>query len=151
MYIEAITERLNNPNLQREDNEGRMVLDGTVCEYLENYNNHLMDLFLTRATGGYLDLHARLYGLERHDGESDEALRGRVLTEERLLERTGDFLGLNLTLWVYQDGVVDNKDTLTSRNPYLKEQHDTSYVFIGTGTDSEYVQDKFIVGDILWV
>ncbi len=151
MYIEAITERLNNPYLKKEDNPGRMVLDGTVCEYLEKYDNHIMDLFLTRASGGYLDLHARLYGLERHDGEGDEELRERVLTEERLLERTSDFLGLNLTLWVYQTGVVDAKNTLTSRNPYLKDQHDSGYVFIGSGSDSEYVQGKFIVNDILWV
>ena len=151
LYIESITEKLNNPNLHNPDNPGRQVLDGTIAEYLEHYDNHLYDLFLTRATGKYLDLHARLYGLERHDGEGDEELRERVLTEERLLERTSDFLSLNLVLWVYQSGVVDTHDTLTSRNSYLKDYHDTGYVFIGSGEDSEYVQGKVIVGDILWV
>ena len=30
MYIEGILERLNNSELQKTDNQGRIVLDGTI-------------------------------------------------------------------------------------------------------------------------
>ena len=151
MYTEQIINRLNNPNLQNENNPGRQVIDGTIGEYLENYDNHLMDLFITRATGGYLDLHAELCGLHRHDGESDDSLRRRVLTDLSILQRTTDFTGLDCVLWVYFDDLVDEKNVLSSRNPFLKGEHDTDYVFIGTGVDSDYLADKFILNDILWV
>ena len=52
--------------------------------------------------------------------------------------------------WVYKDN-VDKKNTLTSRNPYLKDKHDEGYVFIATGTDSDYIKSKFILEDILWL
>jgi len=151
VYTEQIINRLNNPNLQQEDNPGRMVIDGTIGEYLENYDNHLMDLFITRATGGYLDLHAGLYGLVRHEGEDDSSLRGRVLTDISILQRTTDFTKLDCVLWVYFDDLVSDKNVLSSRNPFLKNEHDTDYVFIGTGVDGDYLRDKFILEDILWV
>ena len=34
MFIEGIIERLNNSELKKSDNEGRIVLDGTIGEYL---------------------------------------------------------------------------------------------------------------------
>ena len=150
LYIESITDKLNNPNLHDPENDGYKFLDGTIAEYLENYDNHIYDLFLVRATGGYLDQHAGLYGLVRHTGESDSELRNRVLTEERMLQTTSDFTSLNVVLWVYRTGVVDTYDTLTSRNPYLKNAHDSGYVFIGSGEDADYICNRFIVEDILW-
>ena len=151
MYTESIIEKLNNPYLQDPDNPGYQFIDGTVGEYLENYDNHIFDLFVTRASGGYLDQHARMYGLVRHEDESDAELRRRVLVEVQLLQSSSDFLSLDIMLWVYQTGVVDDKNVLTSRNPYLKNQHDTGYVFIGSGVDADYIRGRFIVEDILWV
>jgi len=151
MYIESIIEKLNNPYLHDPENPGYKFLDGTVGEYLENYDNHIFDLFVTRASGGYLDQHARMYGLVRHEDESDAELRRRVLVEVQLLQSSSDFLSLDVSLWVYQTGVVDDKNVLTSRNPYLKNQHDTGYVFIGSGVDADYIHGRFIVEDILWV
>ena len=151
VYTEQIVNRLNNPNLHDPENDGYKIIDGTIGEYLENYDNHLMDLFITRATGGYLDLHAGLYGLVRHDGEDDSGLRSRVLTDISILQRTSDFTGLDVVLWVFFTGLVDDKNVLSSRNPYLKNEHDTGYVFIGTGVDSDYLQGKFILNDILWI
>ena len=71
MFIEGIIERLNNSELKKLDNEGRIVLDGTIGEYLENYNNHFLDLFLLHADGKYLDLHGLEYNIIRKEDESD--------------------------------------------------------------------------------
>ena len=150
MYIEAILERLNNPELQKEDNSGRIVLDGTVGEYLEQFNNHFEDLFLTKATGKYLDLHGSLYNLFRRENESDNDFRQRILNEEFIVQSTEDFLSLDIVLWVYFTDILD-KNVLSSRNPYLKDNHDTGYVFLGTGEDTDYLKSKFILEDILWV
>ena len=150
IYTQGIIDRLNHPELKNKDNPFRIVLDGTVGEYLENYDNHILDLFLTRAKGKYLDRHGEIFGMYRHEGEDDESFRQRILLEESIVQSTSDFLKLDIALWVYRTGVT-NKNVLTSRNPYLKNMHDGDYVFMATGTDSEYLQGKFIVEEILWV
>lgn len=149
-YTKGITERINNDALQDENNPFVQILDGTVGEYLENRDNHFLDMFIVTASGNYLDLHAKMFGLFRRDGESDDDLRQRILLEESIVQSTSDFLKLDIALWVYKDD-VDKKNVLTSRNPYLKSEHDTDYVFIATGTDSEYIQSKFLLEDILWL
>ena len=150
MYIEAILERLGNSNLQKSDNPGRIVLDGTLGEYLENYDNHLLDMFLTRADGSYLDAHGKDFGIYRRENESDDDYRNRILLERSMLDTTSDFSKLDVELWVYFDDVLD-KNQLTSRNEYLKEEHDLDYVFIASGTDKEYLENQFILSDVLWV
>ena len=150
MYIESILERINNPELQKPDNPGRMVLDGTIGEYLENYNNHLYDLFLTRAEGKYLDLHGEIFGLYRHENESDFAFRQRILTDERIVQSISDFLALDVVLWVYFNDILD-KNVLSSRNTYLKNEHENGFVFLATGSDEDYIKNKFILEDIKWV
>ena len=151
MYTESIIERLNNPELLKEDNPGRMVLDGTICEYLENYDNHIYDCFITRATGKYLDLHASEYDIFRRPGESDISLRNRLLVEIRIIQNTDNIRELSDNLWVFVYGVLDDKNVLTSRNPYLKELHDSDYVFIVSSTNKDYIKSKFLLRDILWV
>ena len=149
-YTKGIVERLNNENLHDENNPFVIILDGTVGEYLENRDNHFLDSFLITAEGDYLDLHGNLFGLKRRENEDDDTFRQRILTDENLIERTYDFEKLDCQLWVYKDGVTNN-NTLTSRNTLLKDLHDEEYVFIGIGTDSEYIQSKFLLEDILWL
>lgn len=149
-YTKGIVERINNKALHDENNDFVIVLDGTLGEYLENRDNHFLDSFLITAEGNYLDLHGNLFGLSRREGETDDELRQRILTDETLIQRTTDFEKLDCQIWVYKEGVTNN-NTLTSRNTYLKDLHDEDYVFIGTGTDSEYIQSKFLTEDILWV
>lgn len=151
MYIESLTERLNNPELLKEDNPGRMVLDGTICEYLENYDNHIYDCFITRAEGRYLDLHASEYDIFRRPGESDISLRNRLLVEIRIIQNTDNICDLSENLWVYLDDVLEDKNVLTSRNPYLKELHDDDFVFIVSSSNKDYIKSKFLLEDILWV
>ena len=150
MFIEAILERLGNSNLQKSDNPGRIVLDGTIGEYLENYDNHFLDMFLTRADGSYLDAHGKDFGIYRRENEGDDDYRNRILLERSMLDTTSDFSKLDISLWVYFEDVTD-KNQLTSRNEYLKENHDTGYIFIATGSDEEYLKNKFIMSDVLWV
>ena len=150
MFIEGIIERLNNSELKKSDNEGRIVLDGTIGEYLENYNNHFLDLFLLHATGKYLDLHGLEYNIIRKEDESDISYRNRIITEKSIIQNIGNFLNLNTSLWVYFGGVTDG-ETLTSRNPYLKNKHDNEYVLICFSENKDYLTDKFILEDILWV
>ena len=149
-YTKGIVERLNNENLHDENNPFVIILDGTVGEYLENRDNHFLDSFLITAEGDSLDLHGNLFGLKRRENEDDDTFRQRILTDENLIERTYDFEKLDCQLWVYKDGVTNN-NTLTSRNTLLKDLHDEEYVFIGIGTDSEYIQSKFLLEDILWL
>ena len=149
MYIEAILERLGNSNLQKSDNLGRIVLGGTLGEYLEHYDNHVMDMFVTRADGSYLDAHGKDFGIFRRENESDASYRNRILLERSMLDSTVDFSKLDVDLFVYFDDVL-NKNQLTSRNEYLKNNHDLDYVFIATGTDKDYLQNKFILSDVLW-
>lgn len=150
IYTDNILGRLNHPALESEDNPFRVIFDGTVGEYLEKYDNHIFDLFLTSATGGFLDRHGEIYKLYRHEGESDDDFRQRILLEASIVQSTSDFLKLDIVLWVYFSDVLD-KNVLSSRNTYLKDNHDGGYVFLATGSDSEYIRGKFFVEDILWV
>lgn len=149
-FTKALQERLNNEALQNDDNDFIKVYDGCVNEYLENRDNHFLDSFLITTDGDYLDLHGNIFGLKRKENEDDDTYRQRILTDATLIERTTDFEKLDCQLWVYKDGVTEN-NTLTSRNTYLKYLHDEDYVYLATGNDSEYIQSKFLVEDILWV
>ena len=77
MYIEEILERLGNSNLQKSDNPGRIILDGCLGEYLDHYDNHVMDMFLVTAEGSYLDSHGKDFGIFRRENESDASYRNR--------------------------------------------------------------------------
>ena len=151
MFIESFVDMLNNPELEKLDNPGRMVLDGTICEYLENYDNHIYDCFITRASGKFLDLHASEYNIFRRPGESDISLRNRLLVEIRIIQNTDNIMDLSENLWVFLDDVLTDKSVLTSRNPYLKELHDSNYVFIVSSMNKDYIKGKFLLDDILFV
>lgn len=149
-YTKALQNRINNESLQSDDNDFIKVFDGCVNEYLENRDSHFLDSFITTAEGDYLDLHGNLSNLKRRKNEDDDTFRQRILTDETLIQRTTDFEKLDCELWIYKNGVTNN-NILTSRNPYLKDLHDEDYIFIITGSDSEYIQSKFLVNDILFV
>lgn len=154
MYIEGIIDRLNNPYLKSKNNEGRLVLDGTIGEYLENYNNNFKNYFLSRASGKWLDLHGLDYGILRLDNESDKHYRERIMLINSILMRILDFNNLNINLWVYDSNVAEGNDYLTSRNTYLQIDRNHGLPnFLGYADDftKEYVSNKFIGGEILWL
>lgn len=150
IYTKALQERINNEALQDDENEFIKIYDGCVNEYLENRRNHFLDTFLVMAERDYLDIHGKMYNLFRKKDESDEDYRNRIILNKSLLQRTSDFSKLDIGFWVYKSGVTD-KDTLTSRNQYLKDQHDEDYFFIVSGQDIKYLQQKFLLNDILFV
>ncbi|MBR0369690.1 MAG: hypothetical protein IJH63_03060 [Methanobrevibacter sp.] len=154
MYIEGIIDRLNNPYLKSKNNDGRLVLDGTIGEYLENYNNNFKNYFLSRASGKWLDLHGLDYGILRLDNESDKHYRERIMLINSILMRILDFNNLNINLWVYDSNVAEGNDYLTSRNTYLQIDRNHGLPnFLGYADDftKEYVSNKFIGGEILWL
>lgn len=149
-YTKALQERLNNPALQDDENDFIKIYDGCVNEYLEQRDNHFLDIFLTTASEDFLDLHGKMYGIFRKKDEDDDTYRNRILLDKSILQRTPDFEKLDIGIWIYREGVTD-KDTLTSRNPYLKSEHDTGYVFIVSGADINYLAGKFLLNDVLLV
>lgn len=150
IYTKALQERLNNEALQDDENPFIKIYDGCINEYLQNRNNHFLDVFLTMAEGDFLDIHGKMYGIFRKEDESDDDYRNRIILSRSILQRTTDFSKLEIGFWVYKAGVTD-KDTLTSRNPYLKEKHDDDYVFIVSGADISFLQKKFLLNDILFI
>ena len=79
------------------------------------------------------------------------SLRNRLLVEIRIIQNTDNILDLSDNLWVFLDKVLDDKNVLTSRNPYLKELHDEDYVFIVSSSNKDYIKGKFLLDDILFV
>lgn len=150
-YTHALQKRLNHEALQNDENDFIKIYDGCLNEYLMNHDNHFLDSFIATAEGDYLDLHGDFFGLKRRDGESDDDFRNRILLDEFIVQSTSDFMKLKIDLWVYREGFVDDKNVLTTRNPYLKSLHDGNYVFIVTGSDLNYIQSKFLLNDILFV
>lgn len=150
MYLEGLLERLNNEHLKDPDNEGRKVLDGTVCEYLEHYDNHFIDLFVLHSTGKYLDLIGQMYGIIRRDDESDTSYRNRIYTEMSILQCIPDLLNVGVRLWVYDEHIPAEEDYLTSENPYIKESDDYLYLAHADENIKKYIQDKFILEDLYW-
>lgn len=106
-------------------------------------------MFLVKASRNYLDAHGKDFGIFRRENESDESYRNRILLERSMLDSTVDFSKLDVDLFVYFDDVLD-KNQLTSRNEYLKGEHDSNYVFIASGSDRDYLENKFILSDVLW-
>ena len=146
VYLEMILERLNNPYLKEPDNQGRQVIDGTVCEYLENYNNHFLDLWVSHSTGDFLDVIGRLYGLMRQEDESDVSFRGRILADTSMVESTSDIGNAGVDLFCLTTG--DFGDCWTSDNLYLCH---SEYFALSDETTQGYVEGKFIMEDLEWV
>lgn len=146
MYIEGIIERLNNPHLHNTTNPGRKVLDGTIGEYLEHYNNHFLDLWLCKATGGFLDVIGEQYGVIRQDDETDDSYRKRIQLDVSIVDSSSDIRKAGVELYVKTTG--DFGDKWTSDNLYLGHEE---YFAVADDEAEDYISKKFIVEDITWV
>lgn len=146
MYIEGIIERLNNPYLHNPNNEGRKVLDGTIGEYLEHYNNHFMDLWICRANGKYLDLLGNLQGIIRQENESDASYRNRIKLDISIVDSLEDIRKAGVQLYVSTDAGFGA--AWTSDNLYLTNNE---YFAVSSEDTKKYIKDKFIMEDIEWV
>ena len=151
MYIEAIIERLNNPNLQQTTNQGRIVLDGTIGEYLEHYDNHFLDLWLCTAKGDYLNVLGEVYGVIRQENETDTSYRNRIYSDIKIIDSAANFSDVGVRLWVYNSGVENGLEYLTSENLALKDVSNSPVYLAHSDNDTaDYIAKKFILGDIRW-
>ena len=151
-FVDALVDLLPEHNsLKSKRNPLRQVLDKSVGEWFDNHSVQTFydNLFLNSATGGWLDLHGRDYGVYRRIGESDEDYRRRIVFEKL------DYLTTELLLTVYGVGLFSYRmdfdltgNTLVSDNPYISQN------FIGV-SDEETIRildSKYIIGTgVTWV
>lgn len=151
-FVDALVDLLPEHNsLKSKRNPLRQVLDKSVGEWFDNHSVQTFydNLFLQSATGGWLDLHGRDYGVYRRIGESDEDYRRRIVFEKL------DYLTTELLLTVYGVGLFSYREdfnlinnTLVSDNVYLSDE------FIGVSDmDTISILDKKYVLDtgVTWV
>ena len=79
-YGTGIIERLPvNSQLQNPNNPMHIIIQNTIGELLDNFEIDYDQFFLQDATGKYLDLHGKQYGIGRKNNESDEEYRNRII------------------------------------------------------------------------
>ena len=94
-------------NLRNEKNDGHVVIDNTIGEYLDRFEKRDIgkQLFLLHATGKYLDLHGLEKGIARKTGESDEVYRNRIIIERGMHNSISDFKVRGVDFWCYVSGL----------------------------------------------
>ena len=107
--------------LQQSDNPLRIVLDRTVGEWLDEFEQPFEQLFLTSATGGWLDAHGRDYGVPRKIDEDDEHYRQRIIYE-KLDHLTPSLLSdvYGVRLFTYRVDFDVKSNTLVSDNAWRR-------------------------------
>ena len=149
-YIDMFVEMLPmHSNIQNKNNQLRKVLDKSVGEYMDNMNDILDQVFLTSATGGWLDAHGKDYGVLRKIDESDDDYRKRIIFEKLeylTAENLQEIYGLTLYCFVSDFDPTDND--LTSDNPYASNR----YMSVASDELKSILNNKFIIGDgIVWL
>lgn len=149
-FIEMFCEMLPmNSEIQRSDNEFRKVLDNSVGEYMDNLEDISEQLFLTTATGGWLDCFGRDFGVSRKLDEDDEGYRSRIVFEklEYLTVRNlSEIYGL--ILYAFVDDFDASENTLTSDNPYISSK----YMSVASDELKGILNKKFVLdGEIVWL
>ena len=134
--------------LQNKDNPFRKVLDYTIGAYMDDLPVVFDELFLTSASGGWLDAFGRDYGVTRKLNESDDDYRNRIIFE-KLEYLTVDNLKniFGVELFNAYDGFDPSDNDLTSDNPYMTDW----YVGIVDESTQNILNNKFILGnEIFW-
>lgn len=120
-YGEEILDRLpENSSLKLKDNPARKVLDHTVGDWLDNFDDNFTNLFLTEAVGKFIDCHGKEYAVYRKINESDEDYKKRIIYEI-MGHLTADYLIdiYNVELYVDIPNYNLNNNQLTSDNHYI--------------------------------
>lgn len=145
-FMTALVDLLPEHNkLKDTRNPLRKVLDLSVGEWFDNRDvqDFYEQLFLQSATGAWLDLHGRDYGVVRQLGESDEDYRIRIV-QEKLEYLTPEYLDsvFDLVLYSYVEGFDAFENTLTSDNPYI-----TDYGYMSEMDDTVFdiLNRKFVL------
>ena len=120
-YGEEILDRLpENSSLKLKDNPARKVLDHTVGDWLDNFDDNFTNLFLTEAVGKFIDCHGKEYAVYRKINKSDEDYKKRIIYEI-MGHLTADYLIdiYNVELYVDIPNYNLNNNQLTSDNHYI--------------------------------
>ena len=120
-YGEEILDRLpENSSLKLKDNPARKVLDHTVGDWLDNFDDNFTNLFLTEAVGKFIDCHGKEYAVYRKINESDEDYKKRIIYEI-MGHLTADYLIdiYKVELYVDIPNYNLNNNQLTSDNHYI--------------------------------
>ena len=141
-YGTGIIERLPvNSQLQSPDNPMHIIIQNTIGELLDNFEIDYNQFFLQDATGKYLDLHGKQYGLGRKSNESDEEYRNRIILcayEYATVKVLTEIYGVEF--YANVDNFENNTNLLCSDNPYLTNE------LMGFISDEVYniLDEKFI-------
>ena len=112
-----------NSTIQNENNEFRKLFDRSVGTYMEEHDDIYEELFLTSATGGWLDAHGKDYGVVRKTDESDESYRQRIIFEKLENLTSSNLMNIyNVKLYEYVDDYDANENTLTTDNQYIPSE-----------------------------
>ena len=150
VFMEMLVELLPlGSALQKEDNELRKVLDRSVGEFMDSLELPFDELFLTSATGGWLDAHGKDYGVPRRLDEDDESYRERIVFEKLEYLTVGNLIGIyGLELFAFVDDFDATDNMLTSDNPYLSSR----YMGVADETTRDILDKKFVLGaEVTWI
>lgn len=123
-YGTGIIERLPvNSQLQNPNNQMHIIIQNAIGELLDNFEIDYDQFFLQDATGKYLDLHGKQYGIGRKNNESDEEYRNRIILgayEYATVKVLKEIYGVEF--YANVDNFENNTNLLCSDNPYLTSE-----------------------------
>ena len=149
-FVDMLVEMLPlHSELQKEDNQGRIVLDRTIGEYMDREDDLFDQLFLSTASGGWLDAHGKDYGVTRRLGEDDDSYRERIVFEKLEYLTVSNLQNIyNLTLYAFVSLYDPTSNQLTSDNPYSSKR----YMSFADESTQRILDDKFVLDNgILWL
>ena len=150
LFIETLVKMLRiDSALQDEGNDLRKVLDRTVGEYMDASEVVFDQLFLSSATGGWLDAFGRDFGVPRRLDEDDESYRERIIFEKLEYLTVGNLQSIyGLDLFAFVSGFNPKVNQLTSDNPYISDR----YMSIADESTRDILNNKFILDSgIVWL
>ena len=158
MYGEAIINRLPLQSKIRDpSNPMNKIINNTIGEWLDRYDvqGWLHQFFIQDATGSYLDLHGRQYGLKRKPNEDDDSFKQRIIYE-MLGHLTTDYLTDVYGVELYTnpaDTTFVEGTTLVSDNPYLNSNESVDGFIGKTDSTTEGILNrKFVLDEaITWL
>ena len=150
-FGELIIERLSKTTGLTIDSDMGRLIDYTIGEWLQRENDEMFfeQFFLQEATGKYLDLHGKEFGVLRKIDESDEDYRKRIIYAS-LGFLTVNFLRevYGVELYSYVPNFDVDNNTLVSDNPYYDG------VLMGVASDEvkAVLNKKFVFGSgVIWL
>jgi len=141
LYAEEILskERLNPlSNLSNSESDGYKLIKNTIGWFLDEKNDAelINQIFISTATGEYLDLIGNTYGVTRKTDETDEDYRNRILLIVNFVFSPNYLHKLGVEIFCY---VEEIENQITSSNPLLSHQY-----LLYADNDTQKTVERFI-------